>query len=230
MVHKRFFGRYGVIVLALIAVLVLAACGGDDSGDDGDDGGDADAGNGGEAAALEVTNLDAELVLDATGTLAEDEGFENFVISYPDNWHAEQDGFEMTISNNPDVTRSHGFILAGSQEIPEGAILINALTQGTVQYSGVPVEDATTAEEMLSSYLTNFGITDAPVPYEELEGLTAYRYVSVDGVEQFFPAGTVLVTVEYEGGMALYQVIFDGSIQEYEPIAREIIANATITG
>ena len=69
--------------------------------------------------------------------------------------------------------------------------------------------------------------TDDPVPYEELS-LPAYRFVATDAVDQLFPAGTVLVAVEYAGGLALYQVVFNGSIQEFEPIAREIISNATI--
>lgn len=221
--------NFRMMAVLSILMLVLAACGGDDGSSNGNDnsGGEASGGSGGQAE-LTIENLDQELVLDNTGTLAEDQEFENLVINYPANWYGSQDGFEMTISNNQDVVNNKGFILAGTQDIPDGTILINALSQATVQYSGLPVEEATNAEEFLTTYMMNFGQTGDPVPYEELEGLTAYRYVSVDGVEQFFPAGTVLVTVEYAEGMALYQVVFDGPIQEFEPLAREIIGNATI--
>jgi hypothetical protein len=85
-------------ILVLMA-LILAACGGgDDNGDNGDNG-DAN-GNGGdsnETAALSVDNLDQQVALDNTGTLAEDEPFENLVISYPSNWSADQDGFEVRL-------------------------------------------------------------------------------------------------------------------------------------
>jgi hypothetical protein len=222
--------RCGVLTLAIVAALVLAACGGDDGGnaDSGDNGASADTG-GGEAAGLSIGNLDQELVLDNSGTLAEDTPFENFVINYPSNWHANQDGFEMTVSNNSDVVSRKGPILAGMQEIPEGAVLINALSQASLAYGGYPVGDAANAEELLSGYLMAFGQTGEAVPYEELD-IPAYRYVSVDGVEQFFPAGTVLVAVEYDSAMALYQVVFDGPIEEFEPSVREIIANASIDG
>jgi len=216
-----------IISSLLILMLVLVACGGEEAtGNEGDTA--TNNGDGGQAD-LSIENLDQQLVLDNTGTLAEEETFENFVINYPSNWHGSQDGFEMTVSNSQDVVNSHGAILAGTQDIPEGAILIQAQSQATVNYSGAPVASATTADEFLKSYLTAFGQTAEPVPYEEID-LPAYRHVSVDGVEQFFPAGTVLVTVEYAEGMALYQVIFDGSIEEFEPIAREIINNATIDG
>jgi hypothetical protein len=38
----------------------------------------------------------------------------------------------------------------------------------------------------------------------------------------------VLVTVEYPGGMVLYQVVFDGLIEGFEPSVREIINNSTL--
>jgi len=120
-------------------------------------------------------------------------------------------------------------ILAGTQDISADTILINALSQASLQYGGVPVEDAQSAEELLNSYLMAFGLQIEPVPYEELD-LTAFRAIAADGVPQFFPPGTVLVAVEYEAGIALYQVVFDGPIADYEPLAREIIANATIGG
>lgn len=218
------------MIAALLALmLVLVACGADDGAEGATGGGEeAAAGSGGQAE-LAIENLDQQLVLDNSGTLAEDEPFENLVISYPSNWYGNQDGFEMTISNNQDVVNSKGFILAGTQDIPDGAILVNALSQASMQYGGFPVEDATNAEELLATYMMNFGQPGDPVPYEEI-GLPAYRYVSVDGVEQFFPAGTVFVTVEYAEGLALYQVVFNGTIEEFEPIAREIISNATIDG
>jgi len=224
--------RFRVIAVLMVMVLVLAACGGDDDGgSNGDDagGGDTASSSGGQAE-LSIDNRDAELVLDNTGTFAEDQEFENFVVNYPSNWFGNQDGFDITISNSQEVEAQHGAILAGTQDIPEGVILIQAQSQASAAFAGALVGDATTAEEFLTSYMMTFGQTIEPVPYEELEGLTAFRYVSVDGVEQFFPAGTVLVTVEYAEGMALYQVVFDGSIQEFEPLAREIIANATIDG
>lgn len=212
-----------ILILALIGVLVLAACGGAEDADSGD----SASGNGNEAAGLTIENLEQELVLDNTDTLAEDYDFENFVINYPSNWFGFQDGFEMTVSNNQDVVNDHGFILAGTQDIPEGAVLVQAYTQATLQYAGVPVEDATSPEELLNTYLMTFGQTDEPVEYEEID-FPAYRVVSVDGVEQFFPAGTVLVAVEYDSGMAFYQVIFDGAIEDFEPSVREIINNASI--
>lgn len=224
------FRRYRIPVLMLVVMLLLVACGGDDGGgdDSGDDAGDSSAAGGGTAD-LSIENLDSELVLDNSGTLAEDEPFENFVINYPSNWHARQDGFEMTVSNNPDVVNNKGFILAGTQEIPEGAVLINALSQASLQYGGYPVGDVDNAQDLMTGYLSAFGVMDEPVEYTEAD-VTAYRYVSVDGVEQFFPGGTVLVSVEYEDGLALYQVVFDGPIEEFEPSVREIINNASIAG
>lgn len=221
--------NFRMISALLILILVLAACDGGneeetESGETGGDGGQAE---------LTIENLDEQLVLDNSGTLAEDENFENLVISYPSGWYGSQDGFDMTISNSQEVESNHGAILAGTQDIPEGVILIQAQSQASLQYGGFQVEDATSAEELLTSYLDflqlGFGaqITDEPVPYEEID-LPAYRFLSTDGVDQLFPPGTVLVAVEYAEGLALYQVVFDGSITEYEPIAREIISNATI--
>lgn len=219
--------NFRIISILLILMLVLAACGGDD-GDDGEaNGGEEAASESGGQAELTIENLDEQLVLDNTGTFAEDQSFENFVVNYPSNWYGNQDGFDITISNSQEVEANHGAILAGTQDIPEGVILIQAQSQAVLQFSGLPVEDETNAEDLLAAFMMNFGQTGEPVPYEEID-LPAYRYVSVDGVEQFFPAGTVLVTVEYADGMALYQVVFDGSIQEFEPLAREIISNATI--
>lgn len=221
-----------MIATLLILMLVLVACGSGTEGVTGED--EATGGNGGQAE-LTIENLDQQLVLDNSDTLAEDETFENLVINYPSNWYGSQDGFDMTISNSQSVEANHGAILAGTQDIPEGVILLQAQSQASLQYSGFQVEDATTAEELLTSYLAflemGFGaqFADDPVPYEEL-GLPAYRFVSTDGVDQLFPAGTVLVAVEYAEGLALYQVVFDGSIQEFEPLAREIISNATIDG
>lgn len=218
--HRRY-----TLILAMLLIVFLAACGAADGGDS-EDAADSDSGSG-ETASLAIENLDQELVLDNTGTLAEDEPFENFVINYPSNWFGSQDGFEMTISNDQSVVNNKGFILAGTQDIPDGAVLVNALTAATLQYAGVPVEDAIDAQDLLSRYLMTFGQTDDPVEYEEID-FPAYRVVSVDGVEQFFPAGTVLVAVEYEAGIALYQVVFDGAIEDFEPSVREIINNANI--
>ena len=216
--------KFRVIAVLMVMVLVLAACGGDDdSGGDDSGGGEAASSSGGQAE-LSIDNLDAELVLENA-----DQDFENFVVNYPSNWFGDQDGFDITISNSQEIETQHGAILAGTREIPEGVMLIQAQSQASAAFAGALVGDATNAEEFLTSYMMTFGQTIEPVPYEEL-GLPAFRYVSVDGVEQFFPAGTVVVTVEYAEGMALYQVVFDGSIQEFEPLAREIIANATIDG
>ena len=223
-----------MIAGSLILMLVLVACGGDEAAGNGEAAGGNDGGNDAQAG-LSIDNLDQQVTLDNTGTLAEDEPFENFVVSYPSNWHGSQDGFDITISNNQQAEASHGAILAGTQDIPEGVILIQAQSQASLQYAGFQVEDATNAEELMTNYLDflqlGFGaqITDEPVPYEEID-IPAVRFVSTDGVNQLFPAGTVLVAVEYAEGLALYQVVFDGSIQEFEPLAREIIANATIDG
>jgi hypothetical protein len=90
---------------------------------------------------------------------------------------------------------------------PEGVILLQGQSQASLRYGGFQVEDATTAEELLTSYLAflemGFGaqFTDDPVPYEKLS-LPAYRFVATDAVDQLFPAGTVLVAVEYAGGLA----------------------------
>lgn len=218
-----------MIAGSLILMLVLVACGGDEAAGNGE----AASDNGGDnaQAGLSIDNLDQQVALDNTGTLAEDEPFENLVVRYPSNWHGSQDGFDITISNNQQVEANHGAILAGMQDIPEGVILIQAQSQASLQYGGVPMRNVETPDDMMRSYFMALaGQSIDPVPYEELEGLTAFRHVSVDGIEQYFPAGTVIVTVEYAEGMALYQVVFDGSIQEFEPIAREIIANATIDG
>lgn len=193
-----------------------------------------DAGNDGQAA-LSIDNLDQQVVLDNTGTLAEEETFENFAINYPSNWYGSQDGLDITISNSQQAEANHGAILAGTQDIAEDVILIQAQSQASLVYGGFQVGDATTAEGLLTDYLAFLQmalaaeLTGDPVPYEEI-ALPAYRFVATDAVDELFPAGTVLVAVEYANGLALYQVVFDGGIRTFEPIAREIISNATIDG
>jgi len=60
--------------------------------------------------------------------------FGTLTVTYPDNWAAEQDGFNLVVSNNVDTVGR--LLVNGGYFMPaSGNVGILALTQGVMQYS-----------------------------------------------------------------------------------------------
>lgn len=149
--------------------------------------------------------------------------FGALTVAYPDNWAAEQDGFNLVVSNSAEIAGQT--LVNGGYLMPDtGNVAITAMTQGVLQYGGFQAADKA-AEEVLSTFNMFTGSTDATETYEALE-FPAFITSYTSGA--FAPIGSVGITVEYPSGVVFYLVQYDGDFADIEPTVIDILNTATL--
>ncbi len=186
----------------------------------------------GDTAAISADSGGASVALTEPGPLTSTialEGaqadFETLRVSYPDNWSAEQDGYNVVIANSADVVGRT--IVNGGYYMPEpGNVAITALMQSVMQYAGFPVADEG-AEELMETFNLFSGSTDTVEPYEALD-FPAFTANYQTGGGALAPIGSVGIAVEYPGGVVFYLVQFDGDFATVEPTVIDMLNAATL--
>lgn len=146
-------------------------------------------------------------------------------VPYPDNWAAEQDGFNVVISNSP--TTAERVIANGGYLMPEaGNVAVLALTQGVMQYAGFPVADET-AQEVLETFNLFSGSSDTVEPYDALD-YPAFITTYETGGGAFAPVGSVGIAVEYPSGVVFFLVQYAGDFETVEPTVIDMLNTATL--